>query len=1093
MQVDGAPVDVSRLQKPLALLAYLATENRLHTRGALATLFWPDAASENALRNLRQLLHRLRRAIRDAEAEPPHLLSTAQTLQFNAESDAWVDVAAFEALVNETQQHRHRRLSACPVCIAKLETAVAHYRGPLLDGLDVAGSGPFEEWVLIRREYLHQRASAALHAVAEYRLAHGQWEQAQRYARRLLRFDPWDEAAERLLLRALAMRKGRNAALLEYRRFQQVLAAQLGVEPEDETLMLVAKIRSGKLSAALYRPADEALPQPGAPFIGREAEQSQLHAYLAHRGHRLITVLGPGGSGKTRLALHAAAEQAPDWRDGVQVVLLADVATSAQLEDALTAALPINATGTSSRLAHLLDYLREKELLLLLDNFEHLLACPDLKRDGAPLLQEILHHAPRVKLLITSRARLNVPEEWIIQLDGLSFPDNNLTRPLAMQYSAVQLFAHHARRVYPGWSLQPENLPHVLRICQLIAGLPLGIELAAAWARGFSCRQIADEIERNLDFLRQAQPHGPARQQSLRATFDYSYALLSEAERRLLRKLSIFRAGFDKETAQRVADADPPTLTALQDKSLLQTSSAGRWALHPLLQRYAAERLAAYPDEEQETQTRHSHFYTTFLQRQEAPLVGEHPEKALAAIGVEMGNTQAAWNWAVGQNNIQDLGQSAIALSRFYELRGLFHQGEETFGNAAERVLTSDKLGAIKKPDRKTESVAARLLVEQAHFLIRRAMYQRAIQIAQQAITLAQSAQDVHGEAAGYLRWGMALRHQGNYREAHPLLERAVGLARTAASASWLEAESLRTLGAVSWKQSNYAKARAYLEQALQVDREIGDRRGEGWTHNNLGLVAENEGDYGKAIGYYEQALSTSRGIGYRWGESIALGNLGYIHARVGDYARAKEYYRQDLRICRELGDQRGENWTLGYLGLLSHQQGNDRDGLKYSQQALTISQEIGDQRRQAHDRTHLGHALTGLERLPEAARAYRQALELRRELDDYPLAMETLAGLIRLSLAQGDVSSAHAWAEEILAYLAAHNVERTDESARIYLACYRALRASGDPRAQEILTTVYRRLQERAAKITGETLRRSFLANVAVHREIVKLFEGEE
>jgi len=1080
IQVDGAPLDVSRLQKPLALLAYLAIEKRPHTRIALAALFWPDAAPEKTLRNLRQLLHRLRRAIRDAETEPPHLLSDAQTLQFNAESDVWVDVVAFERLVNETQQHRHRRLSACPVCITRLEKAVAHYGGPFLDGVEIAGSAPFEEWVLIRREYFHQRACAALHAVAAYRLAHGQWEQAQQYARRLLLFDPWDEAAERLLLQAMAMGKERNAAILEYRRFQQVLDAQLGVEPEDETLALIAKIRSGELSTTPRRPAEEALARPGTPFIGREAEQRQLHTHLAHRDRRLITVLGPGGSGKTRLAMHVAAQQAPDWRDGVRLVLLEDAATAVQLEDALTARLPITTTGTSPRLAHLLDYLREKELLLLLDNFEHLL-------DGTSLLQEILHHAPHVKLLITSRARLNIPEEWIIQLDGLSFPDDSPIEPLAAQYDAVQLFAHHARRVSPEWSLQPEYLPHVLHICRLVAGLPLGIELAAAWVRGFSCRQIADELERNLDFLRRAQPHGPARQQSLRATFDYSYALLSEVERRLLRKLSIFQVGFDQVAAQRVADADLSTLAALQDKSLLQTSSSGRWALHPLLRRYAVEKLAAQGDDERKTRTKHSQFYIAFLQQQEAPLVGKHPEIALAEIGTEIGNIRTAWDWAVAQDDIENLGRGVGALSRFYELRGLFQQGEETFRNAAERILASDKI------NRKTESVAAQLLVEQAHFLVRRAMYRHAVQTAQHAIDLAQSAQDVRSEAAGYLQWGLALQQQGAYEKAHPLLEQAVSLAQTARStsrpvesASWLEAESLRNLGVISWKQSDYARARAYLEQALQIDRAIGDRRGEGWTHNNLGLVAENEGDYGEAIGYYEQALSTAREIGYRWGESIALGNLGYIHGRVGDHAQAKEYYRQDLRICREIGDRRGENWTLGYLGLLSHQQGNDRDGVNYSQQALAISLEIGDRRRQAHDLTHLGHALTELGRLPEATEAYQQALELRRELDDYPQAMETLAGLIRLSLAQGDVAEAQAWAEEILAYLADHSVERTDESARIYLACYRALRAP------EILSTVYRRLQERAAKISGDTLRRSFLENVAAHREIVRLFEGE-
>ena len=311
-------------------------------------------------------------------------------------------------------------------------------------------------------------------------------------------------------------------------------------------------------------------------------------------------------------------------------------------------------------------------------------------------------------------------------------------------------------------------------------------------------------------------------------------------------------------------------------------------------------------------------------------------------------------------------------------------------------------------------------------------------------------------------------------------------ISRSVRSMYQIEADSLRTLGMLFSVQGSFARAKTTLEQALRIDREIGDRRGEGVTLGRLGHVSGDLCDYEKAIGYYEQALCISCDTGDRWGESIALGRLGHIHARVGDYAQARDYYQQGLDICCKIGDRRGEGWTLGHLSLLLYQQSDNEDALAYSQQALSILQDLDDSRVQAQVLTCLGHALVGLGYLVKAANVYQQALELRRKLGEPHLATEVLAGLACISMARGDLFQAQAQVDEVLAHLEANTLDHTIEPCRVYLICARVLRANNKPRAQDIVNTAYRLLQERAARISDEKFRRSFLDDVAVHRELL-------
>ena len=410
--------------------------------------------------------------------------------------------------------------------------------------------------------------------------------------------------------------------------------------------------------------------------------------------------------------------------------------------------------------------------------------------------------------------------------------------------------------------------------------------------------------------------------------------------------------------------------------------------------------------------------------------------------------------------------------------------------------------------------------------------YPATIQAVQTAIHLAHSAQNASDEARGYLEWARALHRQGDGEAARQRLEQALALSQRAGSRT-LEADSLHLLGIVCYGQGDYGEARNYYEQALHLFCETGDRRGESNALNNLGRVFAEQSDFAKARVYYEQALGICREIGDRLGEvgalnglaivfsergdyaaanthfeqvlrisreignrlyeSSALSNLGETFCRLGDYAAGMAYYEQALPVHREIGYRLGEGSTLLNQGMVSHHRGDEQAALAYLQQGLRMIQELGDRHFQGYAWNRLGLVQMGLGQPVEAAAAYHQALNLRRALGQHHLALESLAGLAQVSETQGDLWQALTHVEEILGHLETHSLNGTDEPFRVYLTCYRVLQANADPRAREVLRTAYSLLQERAAKITDEALRRSFLENVAVHRAIVAAYRAAQ
>jgi len=1091
----GALVEGFISAKVQALLCYLAVTGRPHSRQALAGLLWGKRPEAAARMNLRKALSNLRRLV------GPHLRITRHTVAFNREAPYWMDVESFEAEVAKGLPAEGRDLEP-----ASLQRAVDLYRGDFLAGFSVRDAPAFEEWAVVERERLWELAVQALEQLAAYHMARGEHRQAIEYTRRLLALDPWREEAHRQLMLLLAHSGRREAALAQYEVCRQALAEGLGIEPSKVTRALYQRIRTAP-------ERQHNLPAEVTSFVGREEELAALARRLADPHCRLVTILGPGGIGKTRLALRAAAQQVHAFLHGVYFVPLADLTTAALLAPAIAEALGLTLQSREKPLRQLLHFLRQKELLLVLDNFEHLLSPsprqgesrgrgPPSPRQGEErgagkalaLVLEILREAPGVKLLVTSRERLKVRQEWVVRIEGLPYPEyairNTQHASRITQYPAVQLFVQRARQAR--WDFSPEKeAPAIVEICRLVEGMPLGIELAAAWVGERSCAEIAAGVARSLDLLATELRDVPERHRSVRAAFDHSWALLPETEQRVFRRLSVFRGGFSAQAARAVAGATGPILQALADKSLLRQDASGRYNMHELLRQYAAEKLQALPQEAKRTGDLYCSYYAGFLRQREAHLKGGRQKEALQEIEQEIENVRAGWDWAVTHGEEEELESSLESLYLFYAMRGRAQEGEAVFRKAAAGLVSGsgpgrgEPEGTRGTPGPENELLLARVLARRGALCYHLGEHEKARDLLQGSLAAFRHSGNRRETAFVLGILGAIASAQAAYVEARELCEASLSLCRQMGDRPG-SARALSQLGAIARMTGRHAEARRCFEQALALARTAHLHRMEAVVLNGLGTVWGEQGDWPMASTHFEQALQVYRELGDRRNEGRMLSNLGVVHSQLGDYARAKAYFEEALLICREIGFRGMEGLALVNLGLLFHYLGDDEAAREYSQQAVRVTQDIGERHIQAYALTFLGHALAGLGRLEEAAGAYQQALALRRELNQPNLATEPLAGLARVSLAQGDLPWAQARVEEILDYLAGHTLDGAEEPFLVYLTCYRILRASEDPRAQKVLATACCLLQDQANRIGDEKLRRSFLENVAAHREIL-------
>jgi predicted ATPase/DNA-binding SARP family transcriptional activator len=1186
-------ISAFRTDKVRALLVYLALEaSRPQQRDRLAAIFWPESDQESARYNLRLTLHRLRQTL---AAAVPGIADTVftvtrSTITFHPAATR-VDVVRFQQLITDCEAHTHADLYRCALCVARLHQAAELYRGELLAGFGIADAPAFEEWLLLRREMLHQLALLALHHLAVAYELQGQLEPALAYARRKLALDPYREETHQQVMRLLARGGQISQALAQYERCRRLLREEVGVDPDAETVALAEQIRTGKFDKgtswqddadAERRTVTEStshsiplsptqlvtvsphhnLPTHLTPFIGREQELAELGALLQEPEVRLVTLVGPGGMGKTRLAVEVGKRALAAFADGVFFVPLASLAAPSAIAAAIATALGLTLQGDLAQA--LGQILRFKQMLIILDNCEHLLPAafaatqttPD--HEGATslgqLVADLLHVAPGVRMLATSRERLNLRAEHLYRVEGMDLAQG-ATLAHAAGAAAVRLFVKSVQRIQPHFALQQANLSAVLRICRFVQGMPLGLELAAAWADQLTIADIAQEIEGNVDFLTSEQHDVPVRQRSMRAVFAWSWRLLNGQEQGVLRQLSIFRGGFTREAAQTITGASLPVLTSLVHKSLLrvvqqpvrdeQTGNAVRYELHELLRQFAEKQLALIPTAAETVAAQHSQFYLHLLAGCEQRLARDDFKTAVAELQCEIDNLRQAWATAARLRQLEALDAAAFALWLFYEFAGLGAEGAQVFHVAAQCIRQGGETNeSAPVPHPFALPLLSKLLAIKATFLVALSQQDQGLVCAQEAIACQSEGEaiqrSIEGETLGHLAWGQALRRQGQNLEARRRLEHALDLVQrhppVGRLRDWLPEIACRAYGwlcSIALNPSyDYAAANAYAEQKLQLARSLGKRHAELAGLSDLEDIATAMGDYPSAQRYCEQMLEQARTLGNRPIEALGLEHLGrilqlqgryesgyrlleaalgvyralghtigelntlnallHLSTRLGAYAQAQVWCEQFLHLTQHVESPRGEFLdNLLARTLFAYYSGDFRQALMYAEQSRQVAQRVGDPLRMAQALVLLGHVQS--DRQPQVATmAYTQALAYDEALPDQRPASEAQAGLAQLALAQGNLAEAQSQVEAILPLLAEAVPAGMNNPFYLYWVCFQVLAAAGNAQALTLLQQANQRLQHDAGQIEDETLRRSFLEQVPVHRAIVQAYANQ-
>jgi predicted ATPase/DNA-binding NarL/FixJ family response regulator len=684
-------------------------------------------------------------------------------------------------------------------------------------------------------------------------------------------------------------------------------------------------------------------PRQLTPFIGRQQELADLAPLLNNPTCRLLSLVGSGGVGKTRLAIQAAAQVADDFTHGVSFVPLQSVQSTDFLVPAMADALDVPLTGQAEPIVQLLHYLRNRELLLLLDNFEQLLGA-----GGRDVLLQILEAAPRVKLLVTSREVLNFQGEWLYPVAGLAAPAGTYIEGWA-GYDAVKLLVERARRVRRDISLEREA-EGIVHLCQLVEGMPLALELAATWTKTLTCAEVADEIQRSLDFLSTTLRDVPKRHRSMQAVFEQVWQRLTPEEEDVFRRLSVFRGGFRRAAVKAVAEATLPVLTTLVDKSLLRWEPDGRrYQTHELLRQFGEEQLAQLPEAFAYTHDLHAKYYTGFLGDRFDDLTGARQGAALAEIGAELGNIRAAWQWAVSRCFSADLEYAAMGLHTFYQYRGYFLEGVEVFAAAVSAVE-----GAPPSPER--DRALAALLNCAGWFEMRFGRVQAATHMQEKALAL---------------------------YEAHNRLP-----------APGQGTDPLTALSLLAATRGDYEQATAFGQQAWQRAAARSDQKNMAFARFGLAGGALAQGNYETALQYAQETLALTEAVGNRWLMAYAYNHLGQIHQALGNLAAARDYYQASYTLKEELDDPEGMALALSYLGEIALAQSAYQQAHDLYRQSLKIYQKLGDRGGLVRALQGLGVAVHKLGNEPMARQYLQQALQVASEAQIVPLILSVLVGI---------------------------------------------------------------------------------------------------
>jgi predicted ATPase/DNA-binding XRE family transcriptional regulator len=771
-----------------------------------------------------------------------------------------------------------------------------------------------------------------------------------------------------------------------------LLAKALAIPPEQEAGFLKVARQESTIDH-LDEPGEEGafpwqtvpqpqtnLPVPPTLFVGRDKELARLTDLLEDPACHLVTLVGLAGIGKTRLSVQAAHRHMSRFADGVFFVSLASLASHKMIGAAIGNAIGLEFRGGADPEEHLLFNLQKKRMLLVLDNFEHLI-------EGAGFLAEIIQTAPGIQLLVSSRERLNLQGEWVFEVPGLPYPVNPRESSLeqAKAYESVQLFLQSALRANPRFTLNEANWKDVSRICSMLEGMPLGIELAAAWVRVLSCQEIANEIKKNLDFLRSSARDVPERHRSLRAALDHSWELLSLREKAVFSRLAVFGGGFCKEAAREVAGADLEEITSLLDKSLLKRVGEKRYDLHELVRQYTNTHLQSDTQQYTQTRDRHSTYYAALLEKWAGRIRSPKQVEILADMETEMDNVRRAWNWMVAHRQTDDIKRSLRGLWHFHEIRARFWEGAALFGEGVAALEWRDEAG-VEQPAQRL-ALMGQVQAQQGYFLA----------------------------------------HLDRYEEAGELLHQSVAVLRSNTDRVAF-AEALTYLAYMKYRMSAFVESRQYAQESLDINRALDNQLGIVFCLVILSYIHLAESDYEQAYTLSSESLAICRAVlGDPHGTADCLITLTAAARRLGRHAQARQWAEEGLEISKALNDRWGMAQTLRQLGILCLELGETEQAENLLRQSVAKSREVCDLTLMATVFINLG-VVAGMKREAGKSKQYfLEALKAAMQTKSFVVARQALVELAEMEKRDGNAESAL----ELAIYIAHHSSSHLDVTNR--------------------------------------------------------------
>lgn len=959
---NGEPVPDSawkrRSARALVKLLALAPGYRLH-REQVIDLLWPDTDPAAGANNLYQALHAARRAL-DADASgSSSCLRVANDLVLLDPERVWVDADHFQRTV--AQGLRSNELDL-------LEAALEGYRGELLP------EDRYEDWVAARRETLsglHLRVLLHLAGLLEER---GQTEAAAERLSQALAVDPTQEEVQRRLMRLHATSGNRSQALRQYQACCEALRRELDAEPEEETRQLYEEVVAGRVAPhTMTQRVLPTLPEPPTPLVGREQEITEIQELYQQTGARLVTLSGPGGVGKTRLALAAGASLIETFADGVVFVSLAALTDDRLVSSSIAAALAIEERGERSLPEALVAGLADRSLLLILDNFEQV-------TPAASLVEHLLAHCPRLAVLVTSRTLLHLAREYDFQVEPLPVPDPAHLPELGQlqRYDAIRLFEQRARAARRGFVVSAANLVAMAQICARLDGLPLAIELAAARVRVLSPGALLARLQDALHLLSGGPKDAPERQQTLRNTICWSYELLDPAEQRMFALLAVFVGGCTLEAIEVVCDPIGEfsgevfdQVASLVEKSLLlqgedQLGAAeARFRMLETIRQYAAERLAETGIEAQ-IREEHARYYLALAEAAAPELAGPQQATRLARLETEHDNLRAALHYLLEHDESEIALRLAVALWRFWIARGHLSEGRRWLEQA---LAGAEEYGV-------DVSLQANGFLGAAALAIRQCDSERARSLAERSLILSRRLGDTRGMANALNSLGQVATDLGDHQRARALHEESLALRREVGDVRGISI-SLNNLGDLAMTAGDYERAERLLEESVKLARKVGDVASMGVSLSNLGELALLQGSHARARELYEQTLDVFQELEHTWGISRALLGLASVACAEGDTTRAAQLYEESLVLVHNLGDKGGKLRALIGLGDAARSRGDDGRAVEYYEESVDLARDLGNKQELARALCNLGDVQRAQGKSGRAGDLYEESLAL--------------------------------------------------------------------------------------------------------------------